>query len=204
MSAAGTLSACLAVASLFRVPKQRTVETAHLAELLGGGGLGGVSAILGGGLETRSRAGIPPWGQVDHAHFPHALLVGVAGRALLSPPLLRDPRFLDRVERAAGDLDRLGRHPGAAAFLAASESFTDRMDLAPPVLRRVVRGLRRRGCRAAQAMFGQSFFAVAPTASARRSGVEFLETAGVWAVEISPARTGAHLLGRLSSAGQAF
>ena len=86
MSAAGALATALAVGSLSGRPRSKAIDVAHLADLFGGGGLGGVAAILGGGLEVRTRpGGLPPFGHVTHRSFPPALLVGVIGRPISSP-----------------------------------------------------------------------------------------------------------------------
>ena len=194
MSAAGTLAAALAVAQLHGLPRRRAVEVAHLAELLGGGGLGGVPAILGGGLEHRTMPGVPPWGRVVHRPFPYTVLIGVVGGPLPSPGLLRQPRFLARVTRAARELSRLPPRPEPEEFLVASERFSDRLGLWTPPVARVVRGLRRRGWWAAQAMFGRSFFAVARSEAARSAGLDLLERGGVPAVELATAPSGARSL----------
>jgi pantoate kinase len=204
MSAAGTLAASLAVASLVGASRSRAVEVAHLAELFGGGGLGGVPAILGGGMEVRRVAGVPPWGRVVHTTFPYRVMVGVVGRGLASPRLLRAPRVLARVARAASGLERLGVRPAPDEVLRASERFTDRVALAPPVLTRTIAALRRRGCWAGQAMFGRSFWAVAPTPSARARGLAFLAARNVRVAELSAASLGARPGRRLPGASQAF
>jgi pantoate kinase len=192
MSAAGTLAAALAVAKLAGLPSARAVAAAHLAELFGGGGLGGVAAILGGGLEVRVAPGIPPWGTVVHSPFAPALLLGVLGGPLPSPGLLEDSRFLTRVESAAGDaLDRIGPHPLPEEFLSASQRFTDRLGLAPPGVRRLLQGLRLRGAWAAQAMFGRSFFAVAPSPRVRSKVLAYLAERQVAAIEVRSGRAGA-------------
>ncbi len=191
-SAAGALATGLAVAELFGRPKSEAVETAHLAELFLGGGLGGVAAILGGGLELRTRTGVPPWGRVLHAPFPHPILLSVLGRPVPSPRLLGDPRFLERVRVAAeSGLRRLGGRPEAGRFLDASEEFTDTLGLAPPAVLRAIRALRRAGGRTAQAMFGSALFSVPTTAAARRAVVRELERRGLYAVELRAGTRGA-------------
>jgi pantoate kinase len=195
MSAAGTLAASIALSRIFDLPRHRAVEVAHLADLFGGGGLGGVPAILGGGLEVRTVAGVPPWGRVTHRPVDRRILVGVVGRSIPSPTLLHRARFLHRVsDAAARELDRLGSRPSLETLLDASEGFTDRLALAPPRLRKVLRGLRARGARAAQAMFGESFFALASSAAVRRRVVEYLASTGVRALEVGTAGRGAHPL----------
>ncbi|HTZ61248.1 MAG TPA: hypothetical protein VMC82_01190 [Thermoplasmata archaeon] len=195
MSAAGAAATALAVAAVAGHSRRVALETAHLADLFGAGGLGGVAAIAdGGGLELRRRAGLAPWGRVEHARFDGAVFVGVAGAPLPSPRLLGRASFLERVAAAAGPLPDLLRHPSPVRFFDASERFTDRLGLAPPPLRRVVTALRARGARAAQAMFGRSFFAYAPNARARRRVVAWLTDHRLPALELRTALTGAHRL----------
>jgi len=192
-SAAGATATALAVGRLVGVGRDRAVATAHLAELFGGGGLGGVSAILGGGLEIRERPGVPPFGRVVHRKGPPRLLVGVVGGPIATRGVLSSPRWRTRIEAASHPFDALRERPSLEAFWSASERFTDGVGLAPRPLRDVVRGLRRRGVRAAQAMFGGSFFAEAPTASSRKAIYRWLAAGSVRAVELPPARTGARI-----------
>jgi pantoate kinase len=192
-SAAGATATALAVARLVGVGRDRAVATAHLAELYGGGGLGGVAAILGGGLELRQRPGIPPFGRVVHRPGPARLLVGVVGRPIATRAVLSDPSRRARLEEAAAPLDALGANPTLPAFWSASEAFTDAVGMASGSLRAVVRGLRRRGLRAAQAMFGNSFFAEAPDAGRRAAIYRWLAAGSVRALELPVAPRGARL-----------
>jgi pantoate kinase len=196
MSAAGALATALAVRALSGGPRSHAIEVAHLADLYGGGGLGGVAAILGGGLEIRTRAGVPPFGRVAHHPFRSPILVGVVGRPIPSPSVLRDPRALRRIARASRRWERLGDCAVPEAFFRLSERFTDRAGLASPMLTRAIRALRRRGAWAAQAMFGESFFALPCTVSGREACLEWLRKQGIRAVEIRAATLGARLVPR--------
>ena len=194
MSAAGALATALAVSRLLAVPRARAIEVAHLADLYGSGGLGGVAAILGGGVEIRTRPGIPPWGRIRHLPSERSVLIGVVGRPIPSPAILRDPRWLARIRRAAGTLESIGPSGSLDRLMDASERFTDRLGLADPSVRAVVRGIRRRGGRAAQAMFGTSFFALLPEPAARARVLAWLESERVRALEVGLDRRGARLL----------
>jgi pantoate kinase len=205
LSAAGATATALAVGRLFGRPRSAALETAHLADLFGAGGLGGVASIVGGGgLEFRRRAGIPPWGEVEHRPLPGRLFVGVVGGPIPSPAVLGSPRALGRIERASEDLDDLLARPSVPGFLAASERFTDRVGLAPPAVRTAIRALRRRGARAGQAMFGRSFFARPEGRAARAAVVEWLRMARIPAVELEAARTGARIRVAPASSGEPF
>jgi pantoate kinase len=185
MSAAGALATATAVARAVGADLSKAHETAHLADLFGGGGLGGVAAILGGGLEIRERAGVPPWGEVRRISFPRRLFVAVAGRPLPSPSLLRDPKFLARVESAAAEgLRSLNDHPTPSRFLRESEQFTDRLALAPPALRSAIDELRRTGASVGQAMFGRALFASPDGAEGRVRLIAALTRAGLPSLEL--------------------
>jgi pantoate kinase len=169
MSAAGAVATALALSRLFRTSRQKAIEVAHLAELFGGGGLGGVAAILGGGLEVRLRAGVPPFGRVAHRSFAPPVVVGVVGGPIPSPRILQDEHALARIARAADTFASRWAQFTPTQFLDASEQFTDAAGLTTPALARTLRALRSRGGWAAQAMFGRSFFVVPRTSTARRA-----------------------------------
>jgi pantoate kinase len=192
MSAAGAVATSLAAGQVLARSRQNSLEVAHLADLYGGGGLGGVAAILGGGLELRTRAGLPPRGRVVHRPFPLPVWVAAVGRPLASRPLLRSEEFLERARRASeAGLSRLTAAPSPAGFLEESERFTDSVRLASPALRRLIRKLRGTGARTAQAMLGRSLFSVAPTPSVRRALHRSFESSGLRAIELRVALAGA-------------
>lgn len=193
-SAAGALATALAVGALSGRSRNEAVKVAHLADLFGGGGLGGVAAILGGGLEIRQRPGVPPFGEIRHYPFAPALLVGVVGRPMPSPSVLGDPATLGRLRSASRGWESLTRRPSPARFFELGERFTTRAGLASASVRRTVAALRRRGAFACQAMFGESFFAWPRSAEARTATLEWLETEKVRAVETRASTRGAHLV----------
>ncbi len=164
MSAAGALATALAVARLFGIERSRAIETAHLADLFGGGGLGGVAAILGGGLEFRTRPGIPPWGQIVHRPWPGPIWIGWMGRPMPSPRALADRSLRRRIERAGRQLPALLQDPEPARLFEASERFTDRLGLAGGTLAPRIARMRKAGAWTLQTMFGHGWLAVPPTA----------------------------------------
>ena len=193
-SAAGATSVALATAALVGKPRRVAIQVAHLADLFGRGGLGGVAAILGGGLEVRTDPGIPPYGRVVHRPVRGSVLVGTVGPPMPTPSVLRRPRVLERIQRASDGIEEVRAHPTVEELFEQSEAFTDRVGLAPPALRDVIRGLRRRGGWAAQAMFGRTFFARPRSPRARAAMVRWLINSDVRAVELGIARSGARIL----------
>ena len=193
-SAAGAVATALAVAQVLGRPRRRAIEVAHLADLFGGGGLGGVAAILGGGLEVRLRPGIPPFGEITHRTFGGTIWVGVVGGPIPSPQVLGDARVLARIDAAARACLPEDRDLRPSTFFALSERFTDRTRIASPRLRDVLRGLRRRGAWAFQAMFGQSFVARPRSVASAREIAGWLVRSEARAVEIGSSRQGARVL----------
>jgi pantoate kinase len=192
MSAAGALATALAVATALGLEGAKAIQVAHLADLFGRGGLGGVAAIAGGGgLEIREKAGIPPWGLVTHRPFRRAIVLAVIGPPRPSPRVLADRRFLRRV-RAAADrqLPGLLRRPSESRFLRASETFGDEVRLAPPRVRRAIEVLRGEGAWSSQAMFGNALWAVAKSGPGRARVLRRLERLGLPAVELRASGTG--------------
>lgn len=195
MSAAGALATALAVAQLSGRPRADAIEAAHLADLEGGGGLGGVSAILGGGMEVRRRAGVPPEGRIEHVRTSQPILIAVIGPPIPSPRALSDERFLARVRTSGRSaLDALPARAKLPTMLELSERFTDEVELAPAPLRRTMVALRGSGAWCAQAMFGHALFAMASTAAIHRRLLVRADQLGLRAIVVRPARRGASTL----------
>ncbi|MHB1434772.1 MAG: GHMP family kinase ATP-binding protein [Thermoplasmata archaeon] len=179
MSAAGALATALAVGRLLGIERSRAIEVAHLADLFGGGGLGGVAAILGGGVEFRIRPGIPPWGRIVHCPWPGPVWIGWAGPPIPSPSALADRRLRRRIMEAAQGLPSLLKDPDPRRLLAASERFTDALALSQGALSRRIIRLRKAGAWTMQTMFGRGWLAVPPTAAVDRA-VEKVIEAEAW------------------------
>ncbi len=192
-SAAGALATALAVAHLLRRPRARAIEIAHLADLYGGGGLGGVAAILGAGLEARTRPGLPPHGSVVRRRASGRVLVGVVGPPVPTSRLLGSARTLARLRREAARLLTLRGPPDLLELVRRSGRFTDRVGLASPRLRATLARLRASGLVAAQAMFGESFVAVAEREAAWAAGTRWLRSARICFFETTVGGRGAHV-----------
>ncbi|HEV2520383.1 MAG TPA: hypothetical protein VGX00_07185 [Thermoplasmata archaeon] len=194
MSAAGALATALATAAVLRIPRRRAIAVAHLADLYGGGGLGGVAAILGGGLEIRTRPGIPPFGRIRHRRFQRPILLSSLGGPVATRTVLGDSRMLDLARSLARPgLLALAHAPSASTFLRASERFTDGFGIASVELRAPIATLRGTGARVAQAMFGRSLFSVAFSRGGRARLIEALIDRGYPSVELHAARRGARV-----------
>ena len=171
---------------------QRTLEVAHLADLFGRGGLGGVAAVLGGGLELRERAGIPPWGYVRHRQWSGRVFVSVLGRPIPSPGRLGDAEYLARVARAAvPSIAALRRSFTPRTLFAEAERFGDAVGGTPRTITEALGVLRGGGVRAAQTLFGNSLYAMAETPASEPALLAKFETLGASALALRSSPHGA-------------
>ncbi len=170
MSAAAATATALAVGALSGRSREDAIEVAHLADLFGGGGLGGVASIAGGGgIEFRRRAGIPPVrrhrassdvGQpLPRDHGEPSPFSSIAPR----PTVARARRGGERGARCAASTTR------SPPVLRAERTVHRPLEARSRAPGRILLALRKRGAWAGQAMFGRSFFARPKSARARGS-----------------------------------
>lgn len=170
MSAAGAVSAGLCVAELAGLSRSDAFMAAHAAEVMGGGGLGDVAAIVAGSdIPVRTVPGIPPFGKVVNAGFRmEKLTLGVIGGELKTESVLGDPVALKRVRDAAiGCMDMFLQDPSQDMLFEASNRFSSESGLESPAIERAIRRLRDSGYRAGMCMLGNSIFTDAPESELR-------------------------------------
>lgn len=160
MSAAGSLSASLALADILGMDRQRAFEAAHVAEVECGCGLGDVSALHRAGITVRSRAGLPPRGEVLGIEGSPELILAVLGPPLATRDILSDPARTEAINRIGGALvDRLLAEPSFGRLMTLSRRFADESGLASEEVGLAIDSLGPPGT-ASMAMLGNSVFAV--------------------------------------------
>ena len=161
MSAAGALAAGLCIADMTGRSRSDAFKAAHAAEVMGGGGLGDVAAIVAGGdIPVRTVAGFPPFGRVENADFTidHLTLVVIGGE-LRTDSVLGDPFTLKKVREAAGEsMDSFIMDPSYENLFDASNAFSSKSGLESPAVRRAIGRLMDAGHRAGMCMLGNSLF----------------------------------------------
>jgi pantoate kinase len=164
MSAAGALSAALAVAAALGRSREDALWAAHSAEVVNRTGLGDAVGAFHGGFEVRRQAGLPPHGRVevfDRTRRPVAL--AVVGGPLATRSILGDSGRRQRIQTAGRDaLQRLGTTPDVAGFVAASDAFARQSGLRGPDVQAALDALPP-GALAGQCMLGGSVFVLDPT-----------------------------------------
>jgi pantoate kinase len=163
MSAAGALSASLALGPLLQMTHLQAGRAAHLAEIEERTGLGDVAAQLRGGWEMRLRPGYPPYGLVDRFIVPNSrIALCVCGDPVPTKSVLTDP-LKRRMIRLAGRnaMERIQETPTLEEFFSLSLEFAKRTGLAadgPLSLADEI--INRRLGLASVSMIGNSVFAV--------------------------------------------
>ncbi len=161
MSAAGALAAGLCIADMTGRSRSDAFKAAHAAEVMGGGGLGDVAAIVAGGdIPVRTVAGFPPFGRVENADFTidHLTLVVIGGE-LRTDSVLGDPFTLKKVREAAVEsMDSFIMDPSYENLFDVSNAFSSKSGLESPAVRRAIGRLMDAGHRAGMCMLGNSLF----------------------------------------------
>lgn len=160
-SAAGALSAAMAVAAALEKDPAEALWAAHAAEVVERTGLGDVVGATAGGFEIRERPGLSPYGIVrpfasEDAGRDVALVLVDA--EVPTAGVLRDTSRRDRI-REAGDwaLARLLGNPDVATFCRVSDRFAVDAHLRPAPIASFLAELDG-DAMAGQCMLGASVF----------------------------------------------
>ncbi len=168
MSGAMALASVIAAdgeLGLLKGDMQRLAALAHAAELEFRTGLGDVVCQARGGLDIRTRPGLPPHGQVVTARHDGEVLIAWSGRPLHTSSVIGDREARERLEAAALPLlERAPATPTMDWLLEAGWEFSQAAGLASPEVLSMVEACRPFG-RASQVMLGNSIFAVGDLAS---------------------------------------
>ena len=160
MSAAGALSASIALAHELDVRRQTAVEAAHIAEIKHKSGLGDVSALRRGGITIRVKPGLPPTGRVVNIEGTPNVVLAVLGRGLRTSTVLSNPAKRRKINRAGSEsVKRLLKEPTVHRFMELSNAFSLESGLATRRIMEAVNAASKLGV-ASMAMLGNSVFAI--------------------------------------------
>ena len=170
MSAAGAIATGLCITELTGQDRNTAFRAAHSAEVMGGGGLGDVAAIVAGmDVPVRTVAGFPPLGRVENADLRiESLTLAVIGEKMTTDLVLGDPAVLARVREVATDsMDSFIADPSYENLFRVSNEFSSRSGLESPAVRRAISRLEEKGFHAGMCMLGNSVFTDAPVERVR-------------------------------------
>ncbi len=176
MSAAGALSASLALAKCLRMGRSEALRAAHGADVLLRGGLGDVIGASVGGFEIRTAPGLPPFGATTRFLGQGDCVLCVVGGKLETRSVLSDPARRKAVNEAGGRaLATLLKGPTMDAFLEQSQAFARESGLLTGALEAAMRAASPHG-RASMSMLGNSLFAFGNARALERALAPFGET----------------------------
>ena len=163
MSAAGALSASIALGHLLGLDRQKAFEAAHYAEIKHGGGLGDVPALHRAGITIRERPGLPPTGRVERIDEEPDVILTVVGPPISTSQILNDRGSVARINSSGSDkVERLLAKPTMATLMRLSSEFAIETDLAQGRVREAMEAAEPAG-RASMVMLGNSVFAIGRT-----------------------------------------
>jgi pantoate kinase len=163
MSAAGALSACLALCKCLGLPREDALKAAHMAEVQLRTGLGDVISSFFGGLEIRKSPGLPPWGLIEHIPGNFDLVLCVIGKKLDTKKVLNNPLLTKKVsEYGRLCTKKLLESPSIENFFYQSQFFTKKTGLADKKILQAMDSASNSGL-ASMCMLGNSIFAVGRT-----------------------------------------
>jgi pantoate kinase len=163
MSAAGALSASLALGAVVGLGHLDAGSAAHRAEIEERTGLGDVAAQMRGGWEMRLRPGYPPHGLVDRLLVPsQRIALCVCGDPVPTKGVLVDPKKRKRICRAGhAAIGKLQEAPTMEKFFSLSRAFAKTTGLAGEAALRLADDIVDGGLgMASVSMIGNSVFAV--------------------------------------------
>jgi len=157
MSAAGALSATIALADLLDLSRQEAFEAAHRAEISSHSGLGDVAGLMAGGIELRKREGIPPVGEVVRLADHLDIVACVVGPRMSTAAVLGSGS--DLLPRTGRECHRLlMEEPTLERFLQLCRGFAERSGIITEPVRRALNKIDGLGpC--SMVMLGNSVFA---------------------------------------------
>lgn len=163
MSAAGALSATLALTKITNVSQSEAMKAAHFAEVKLKTGLGDVMACCFGGIEIRKNAGLPPWGIIEHIPGSFDLVLCVVGKKLDTKKILSDASKANKImDYGKYCTKKLLEKPSVENLFSLSQVFTKKTGLADKQVVEAINDANRFGM-ASMCMLGNSVFAMGKT-----------------------------------------
>lgn len=163
MSAAGSLSACLAVAKICGLSESDALRASHFAEVRLGTGLGDVISSFFGGFEIRKSPGLPPWGVIEHIPGKYDLVLCVIGKKIDTKKVLSDKNKVSRiVEYGKFCTKKILDGPSVENLFHLSEVFTNKTDLASKIVVDAINAANKFGA-SSMCMLGNSVFSMGKT-----------------------------------------
>jgi len=158
MSAAGVLSASLALVEALEKERKEAFIAAHLAEVHCGSGLGDVAGIMCAGVELRSKEGLPPFGEVERIQGDFELILAQVGPCIETSSVIMDREREERINAAGRRcLSQLRKRPEVGSLFSLSARFAEESGLIGERVKEALSAIADLG-RGSMCMIGNSVF----------------------------------------------
>jgi pantoate kinase len=158
-SAAGALSASIALSSLLDRPSHESFEVAHESEIVNHTGLGDVAALFRGGMTFRRKEGLPPLGKVDQFDGRPEVVLCEVGKPMKTVDVLTDDRMTAQINAVAKKcLEEFELDTTVASFCRLSKRFAVETKIASQDALKAIAAAEEFG-QASMSMLGNSVFA---------------------------------------------
>lgn len=158
-SAAGALSASLALCNLLDRPSHEAFEAAHESEIMNHTGMGDVSAMFRSGMTFRRKEGLPPLGKVDRFDGDPEVVLCEVGKPIKTSEVLHDERLKARINSAGKRcLEEFEQDLTVPTFSRLSKRFAMESGVASPEALKAIAAAEEFG-HASMSMLGNSVFA---------------------------------------------
>ncbi len=163
MSAAGALSATLALADLLNLPRENAIKAAHYAEIQSHTGLSDVIASSFGGIEIRRKAGLPPWGMLEHIPGNYEIVLCVVGKKIETKKILTNSTKVRKIASYGRYCTKkLLEKPSVEHLFSLAWEFTREIGIADTTVLQAIELANKKGM-ASMCMLGNSVYAVGNT-----------------------------------------
>jgi len=163
MSAAGALSATLALSKITDVSRADAMKASHFAEVKLRTGLGDVMASCFGGIEIRKTPGLPPWGIIEHIPGDFNLVLCVLWGKLNTKKILLNSEKTEKiVEYGSYCTKKILENPSVENLFYLAQVFTKKTNLADKKVLDAMKSVEKYG-NASMCMLGNSIFAMGET-----------------------------------------
>jgi len=163
MSAASVVSASYALSKIVNKSYYEALKASHYAEVYHKTGLGDVVSNFFGGIEIRSKPGIPPWGVIEHIIGNFELVLCIIDENIDTKKILND---FDRIKLITKYgkycTNKLKESPTIENLFLLSKLFTDKTNLASKKVLDAIQIADEFG-KASMCMLGNSIFAMGET-----------------------------------------
>ncbi|WNY25179.1 pantoate kinase [Methanolapillus millepedarum] len=163
ISAAGALGTAFAINESLNLglPREELVEMAHVAEVKAGSGLGDVAGESLGGLVLREKPGGTRFGKFHKIAAPEKKVFCLVLGELSTKEVISNPEHIKAINAAGKEaMERFQKTKTIESFMEESSAFTKKVGLLSDGAKKAIESVDENFGTAAQAMLGNTVFAM--------------------------------------------